>query len=79
MRRREEIFNEFLEKYGEGRRILGTPRNRAQLPAELIGQPLTGQKVLEVPIQTEPVPTELAELFRRNGIIIRDPQGTTYN
>ena len=74
----EEYVNEFLDKYGPGNVIADTPANRALCP-ELIGKPLQGNLILEVPIQNSPVPTWLAEWARRWNITIRDPAGTVYN
>jgi hypothetical protein len=74
----EEYINEFLDKYGEGNVVSNTEANRANYP-ELVGKPLQGQLILEVPIQDHPVPAELGEWARRWNIIIRDVAGTIYN
>ncbi len=74
----EEYVNEFLDKYGPGNVVADTPANRANCP-QLVGKPLQGNLILEVPIQNGPVPTWLAEWARRWNITIRDPAGTVYN
>ncbi|WP_281901266.1 DUF4157 domain-containing protein [Phytohabitans aurantiacus] len=74
----EEYVNEFLDKYGPGNLIADTPRNR-QLYGNLVGQRLQGPMVLEVPIQSAPIPQELGTWARRLGITIRDQAGTVYN
>jgi hypothetical protein len=74
----EEYINEFLDKYGPGNVVKNTPRNRELYP-ELVGKPLRGKLVLEVPIQEAPVPQEFAEWARRWDITIRDTAGTVYN
>src|SRR5262249_42144234 len=74
----ENYFNEFLDKYGPGNRVADTPKARAEYP-HLIGQPLDGNLILEVPIQKAPPPDWFGELARRWNITVRDPAGTIYN
>ncbi|MEH1128257.1 DUF4157 domain-containing protein [Micromonospora sp. CPCC 206061] len=74
----ERYVNEFLDKYGPGNVIADTPRNRS-LYGPLVGQRLQGELILEVPIQSVPVPEELGTWARRLGIVIRDQAGTVYN
>lgn len=67
-------LQEFALKYPEGATIAGTP----SVPLHLRGQPLSGQRVLEVPPQESPVPEAvLAEAKKRN-VVIRDKLGRVY-
>ena len=74
----ERYVNEILDKYGPGNIVADTPGNVARYP-QLVGQPLRGTMVLEVPVQLEPVPVDLASRARRLGVVIRDFNGTTHN
>ncbi|WOX21476.1 hypothetical protein [Streptomyces solicathayae] len=69
-------INELDEKYGEGRRIADTPTTRA---AGIAGTRLSGQAVIRVPIQDQPLSQEDRELAARRGVEIRDDAGTVLN
>ncbi len=75
---REQYVTEIFEKYSRGNVIADSPSAQAKFP-ELIGKPLAGEYVLEVPYQTSPVPPELASWARELGVTIRDAHGTVYN
>ena len=72
------LLDEILDKYARGNVIADTAENRAQLPADEIGKPLSGRYVLEVAPQIEPIPTELLERAERLQITIRDYDGVVY-
>ena len=74
----ERYVNEFLDKYGPGNVVADTPTMRERYP-DLVGKPLQGDLILEVPIQKAPVPEWLGEWTRRWNITIRDPTGHVYN
>jgi hypothetical protein len=71
-------LEEALRKYRPGTAVADTPANRANYP-DLIGKPLSGQAVLEVPVQRQPVPPDFAARARRLGVTIRDYTGKVYN
>jgi hypothetical protein len=76
--------DEILRKYNPESpdlQILGTDANRAQFgnrAADLVGSGLDGQMVLEVPVQTHPIPIDVLEYADRKGVLIRDVTGTEY-
>jgi hypothetical protein len=61
-------------KYPSGALIAETPA-----AGPLAGQRVTGNLILEVPIQNAPVPPELVQYARSRGIQIRDVAGTVWN
>jgi hypothetical protein len=69
-------LNELAAEYSPGARIDDTPRNR---DLGIAGQRLDGDLVLEVPVQTGPVPQPVLNLADELGIIIRDVNGGIYN
>jgi hypothetical protein len=74
----DKHLQEALNKYPPGSVIADTPANRLSHP-ELIGKPLSGQTILEVPVQRQPVPPDLAARAKRLGVTIRDYTGTVLN
>jgi hypothetical protein len=69
------------KKYPQGQQIANTEANRrifANSPY-LLGQPISGAHILEVPVQNAPVPRAVIEEANKRDIIIRDPNGTEYN
>ena len=60
--------------------IADTPANQAQLGNldNVIGRPLDGQPILEVPVQPDGVPAEILEYADRWDVTIRDVNGTVY-
>jgi len=75
---REGYVNELLDKYGKGNKIKNTPKARKLFP-QLIGKPLQGKYILEVPYQENPLPEGFGEWARRWDVTIRDVHGTIYN
>ncbi|HEU5470964.1 MAG TPA: hypothetical protein VFV67_09955 [Actinophytocola sp.] len=71
-------LNELANTYGPGTIVADTPTNRRDLGDEAIGLPMDGDMVLEVPVQSKPVPQAVLDEARRLGIIIRDENGHTY-
>jgi hypothetical protein len=65
---------ELYEKYQPGRMIADVP----SAPPGLAGRALSGDMVLEVPVQTSPVPQSLLDLAKQLNIMIRDINGTVY-
>jgi hypothetical protein len=68
-------------KYPAGQRIANTEGNRgifANRP-DLLGRPIAGRQVLEVPVQKAPVPRSVIDEANARGIIIRDSAGKVYN
>ena len=61
--------------------IADTPANQAQLGNldEVIGEPLRGQPILEIPVQPDGVPQSILEYAQENHVIIRDVTGTVYS
>jgi hypothetical protein len=68
-------------KYAPGQRIANTPANRNTFAYRLdqLGQLISGQQVLEVPVQNAPVPSAVLDAAEALDIIIRDPNGKVYN
>lgn len=71
-------LREFANHYKTGTIIADTPTNRRDLGDEQIGKPLTGDMILEVPVQNGPVPRAILEEAERLNITIRDENGTVY-
>jgi hypothetical protein len=65
--------NELSSKYPAGAIIADVPSS-----AYLAGQPLWGQKILEVPVQTVPVPRAVLDAADKAGVVIRDVAGKLY-
>ncbi|WP_343997562.1 hypothetical protein [Streptomyces thermocarboxydovorans] len=72
-----KYLNEIRQKYRRGVRIADTPKARAQFP-QLIGTRLQGKYVLEVPVQSRPVPEWALREAARRRIEIKDVQGNVY-
>ena len=71
-------LRDIARKYSPGEPISDTPRNRDLYP-NLVGEELDGAMVLEVPIQTRPVPPVVIAKATELGIIIRDVDGREYS
>jgi hypothetical protein len=65
---------ELYNKYQPGRTIADVP----SAPAGLAGRALSGDMVLEVPVQTSAVPQSVLDLAKQLNIMIRDINGTVY-
>ncbi|OFD92312.1 Ribonuclease [Bacillus mycoides] len=68
-------LSEFTKKYSSGSEISSGKFN----PNALKGGRLDGELILEVPVQTKPVPQKIIEEANEKGIIIRDINGKVYN
>jgi len=68
-------LREMDRKYAPGTIIADVPSNRA---SGLAGQPLRGQKILEVPEQIAPVPKAVLDQANNRRIIIRDEFGNEH-
>jgi hypothetical protein len=66
------------QKYAPGKTIADTPGNREHYP-DLVGQPLRGSMILEVPVQNAPVPRAILEKAAELGVVIRDVNGKEYH
>lgn len=66
-------INEIPKKYSPGTVIADVPSS-----GTLANQRLQGQMILEVPVQTNPVPSSVTNAAREAGILIRDINGTIY-
>jgi hypothetical protein len=82
-------INEILLNFPQGRVIRQVPSSglqtgglpvgmRGRMPANMLTGTLQGQHVLEVPIQTNPVPPQVLSAAKSAGVIIRDVAGTVY-
>ncbi|ONI88843.1 hypothetical protein ALI22I_17920 [Saccharothrix sp. ALI-22-I] len=73
-------LREFVNHYNSGTVIADTPTNRRDLGDEQIGQPMSGDLILEVPVQRgdPPVPRAILEEAERLNITIRDENGRIY-
>jgi hypothetical protein len=65
---------ELYSKYQPGRMVSDVP----SAPPGLAGRALSGDMVLEVPVQTSPVPQSVLDLAKELNITIRDVNGTVY-
>ena len=65
--------NEFTRKYSPGTTIADVPSS-----GSLAGQRLQGQMILEVPVQTRPIPQGVLDAANDAGVIIRDINGRIY-
>lgn len=68
-------LSEFTKKYSSGSEISSGKFN----PNALKGGRLDGELILEIPVQTKPVPQKIIEEANEKGIIIRDINGKVYN
>ena len=66
-------LRELAAKYPAGARVANVPSS-----GPLAGQFIQGQQILEVPIQTGPIPQAVLSEARRLHIVIRDVTGTVY-
>jgi hypothetical protein len=66
-------LNELAGKYAPGSKIANVPSSGG-----LAGQRLQGQMILEVPVQTAPIPRSVLDAANNLGIIIRDVNGKVY-
>ncbi|MBC6451309.1 hypothetical protein [Actinokineospora xionganensis] len=64
-------------KYSPGEEIADSPRNRDEFP-ELVGEPLDGVMILEVPPQRIDVPRAILERAAELDVTIRDSEGKEY-
>jgi hypothetical protein len=64
-------------KYSPGEIISDTARARTEFP-HLIGEPLDGKSILEVPVQVKPVPRGILDRAEDLRIVIRDIAGHVY-
>lgn len=71
-------LRELANTYGPGTIVADTPTNRRDLGDDAIGLPMSGDMILEVPVQQNGVPPAVLAEARRLGIIIRDENGRTY-
>ncbi|WP_051772931.1 hypothetical protein [Saccharothrix sp. NRRL B-16314] len=71
-------LRELANTYGPGTVVADTPTNRRDLGDEAIGKPMSGDMILEVPVQQNGVPPAVLAEAKRLGIIIRDENGRTY-
>ena len=67
--------NELAYKYAPGSVISDSPFN----PKVLRGSTLTGDMILEVPVQNNPIPQNVLNSATSKGITIRDVLGKEYN
>ena len=70
-------LREHVAKYSPGEVIADTARARTEFP-HLIGEALKGKRILEVPVQNQPVPRELLDRATDLKIVIRDITGHIY-
>nr|WP_242313727.1 hypothetical protein [Bacillus cereus group sp. BfR-BA-01355] len=68
-------LSEFTKKYSSGSEVSSGKFN----PNALKGGRLDGELILEIPVQTKPVPQKIIEEANEKGIIIRDINGKVYN
>jgi len=77
-------IDEILDKYNPGRAnlvVADTPANQAQLGHldDVIGRPMTGERVLEVPVQPNGIPQAVLDYATEKVVTIRDVTGHSYN
>ncbi|GAB0105653.1 hypothetical protein JMUB6875_46340 [Nocardia sp. JMUB6875] len=73
-----EYLRQLERHYKPGTKIANTPTNVRDLGNSLIGTPLIGRMILEVPVQARPVPATVLKEAVRLGIRIRDVNGKIY-
>ena len=67
-------LNELVRKYQPGRMIADVPSTSP----DIVGTPLKGTMILEVPAQTKAVPAKVLEAAKKREIQIRDVTGKVY-
>jgi len=74
-------INEINDKYPEGATIADVPSNIDGGNAGIFdsGNTLRGEKILEIPVQENPVPQAVIDAANDADVIIRDTDGTIYN
>ena len=77
-------IDEILDKYNPGQAnlvVADTPANQAQLGHldDVIGRPMTGERVLEVPVQPNGIPQAVLDYATEKVVTIRDVTGHSYN
>ncbi|MCC2322617.1 hypothetical protein [Cellulomonas xiejunii] len=82
--RARAIIREFAHKHPTQNpdfTIADTPANRAAFSSapHLVGTPLDGSMILEVPVQTRAVPPSVREYAAARGVVIHDTSGTVLN
>ena len=68
-------IDEIERKYAPGSVIADTPRNRE---LGIVGQRISGPKVLEIPVQRKPIPPSILDYATKHKVIIRDVNGKVY-
>ncbi|MEM7641672.1 MAG: hypothetical protein AAF366_04015 [Pseudomonadota bacterium] len=71
----QRYLNELSQKYSPGTPIANVPTAQA---AGLEGSVLQGRQILEVPVQTRPIPRDVLDAAEELKIVIRDVEGTEY-
>lgn len=66
-----------VRKYPPGEEIANSPRNRDEYPT-LVGEPLDGILILEVPVQQADIPRSILEKATELGVTIRNSEGKEY-
>lgn len=76
-----KYLKELKEKYPEGAAIAEVPSSISGANKGILkyGDDLKGQMILEVPVQSKPVPQKVLEYADKNDIIIRDISNRTYS
>jgi filamentous hemagglutinin len=78
-------IHEMIKKYPKGAKVADVPSSGLQtgcapdLEGTFAGHKLSGQHVLEVPRQIEPIPQEVLDAADAAGVKIRDVYGNVYN
>lgn len=78
----KEYINELVRKYPAGAKISNVATQRKGSGHEnqgLAGGTLTGDLILEVPVQTKNIPDSIKQHAKNKGVIIRDENGTILN
>ena len=66
-------INEIPAKYSAGSVVADVPSG-----GDLVGSTLRGKYILEIPVQTGPVPRSVLDAADKAGVLIRDNLGHTY-
>jgi len=74
----KSYIDEAVHKYSPGETISDTPRNRREF-SDLVGKPLDGDQILEVPVQNHPIPQAILDHASDRGVTIMDINGKIYN
>lgn len=70
---------ELVTKYPQGAFIADVPSSKGlEKTGELSGLMLEGQHILEIPCQVNPIPLEVLDVARANGVVIREDTGPRY-